>query len=370
MDGAPNLISVTGLQKSYGTVMAIGGLDLEVGTGEFVTLLGPSGCGKTTTLRSIAGLETPDAGTISIAGKTVFGPGVLVPANKRHLGMVFQSYAIWPHMTVSQNVGYPLRVDNVPRRESEGRVKNVLGKMGLQGLGDRYPSELSGGKQQRVALARAIVSDPAVILYDEPLSNLDAKLRNQMRFELRALHDLVGTTALYVTHDQQEALVISDRICLMDGGKVIQEGDPKETYEQPVNVFASDFLGMENMFEIASVDSHNRAVTLISGHRLEANGNSAFWDEPEIGDGAMLSVRAHDVQFSDGKPVNSANAINGSIEAATYLGDRVRYKIRIGSNSNLVVDEFQGAEIRDVNNSVTVTIDPAKCIVVTTKSKD
>ncbi|RZJ17560.1 MAG: ABC transporter ATP-binding protein, partial [Haliea sp.] len=224
---------------------SVHGISLSIQSGEFLTLLGPSGCGKTTTLRSVAGLETPTTGTISIGGKPVFSsaPKCNVPTHARDIAMVFQSYAIWPHMTVGQNVAFPLDVMKLPREESRRRVAEALDMVGLGSYAERSATQLSGGQQQRVAIARALVRRSAVMLLDEPLSNLDAKLREQMRVELRDLLKQVGMTAIYVTHDQEEALMLSDRIVLMNAGRLVEIGTPRSLYLSPVSVFGATFLG-------------------------------------------------------------------------------------------------------------------------------
>ncbi len=241
------MLEVDNLQLTYrsGDLShhALKGVSLSVGRGEFFTLLGPSGCGKTTCLRSIAGLENPDTGRISIHGTTVFKDGASVPIEKRDIAMVFQSYAVWPHMTVAQNVSFPLEMARVGRAERDERVRKALAMVGLEPYADRSATMLSGGQQQRVALARALVKNAKLILLDEPLSNLDAKLRDQMRVELRELQQRIDTTAIYVTHDQDEAMSMSDRVALMRAGELIELGNPAELYLRPRHRFTAEFLG-------------------------------------------------------------------------------------------------------------------------------
>ena len=236
-------VQLVHLTKQYGRLAAVDDVSLEVRRGEFFSLLGPSGCGKTTTLRLIAGLAEPDGGTIRILGDDVTG----VPTNKRHIGMVFQNYALFPHMTVSENVAFGLRMRKVKRVEAAARVARALEMVRLQGVEQRQPRQLSGGQQQRVALARAIVIEPKVLLLDEPLSNLDAKLRKEMQLELRALQRRLGITAVYVTHDQEEALTLSDRIAVMHNGHVAQCADPHAIYRTPANRFVAEFIGRVNL---------------------------------------------------------------------------------------------------------------------------
>ena len=242
-------VRLAGLTKRFSDVAAVDDLDLTIEHGEFLTLLGPSGCGKTTTLRCLAGLEEPSDGEIWIGEDLVASPSqrLAIPPNKRGAGMVFQSYALWPHMTVRANVAYPLRVARMPKADMHARVDELLEALGLAGLGDRLANELSGGQQQRVALARAMANHPRLLLFDEPLSNLDAKMRTDVRSEIRHLHDRTGTTSLYVTHDQEEAMVLSDRIVVMNHGKVQQVGTPREVYATPANAFVADFVGFENI---------------------------------------------------------------------------------------------------------------------------
>jgi iron(III) transport system ATP-binding protein len=339
-------VTVTALTKRYGSTPAVNSIDLNVEPGTFVTLLGPSGCGKTTTLRMIAGLEEPDGGQIGIGDREVFGPGRNVPVHDRRLGMVFQGYAVWPHMTVADNVRFPLRMQKRPRREQDATVAETLERVGLAEYAKRYPSELSGGQQQRVALGRAIASNPAVILYDEPLSNLDAALREQMRFELRTLHQRLGTTAIYVTHDQQEALVLSDQICLMNQGNVVQVGSPRDDYERPVDRFASDFLGTANLWRVRSVlgaDADRPGgtpVELESGHPLVIGDPGSG---TSIADAACVTIRPHQIELRVAEdpsvPATEANTFRAVIRDASYLGDRMRYVVTVSDSFVMVVEE-------------------------------
>ncbi|WP_089942052.1 ABC transporter ATP-binding protein, partial [Candidatus Entotheonella palauensis] len=238
-------VEVRGLTKHFGSEVAVAGIDLSAPEGHFVTLLGPSGCGKTTTLRCLAGLERPDAGEIYIGDQCVAAPrqNIWVPPEKRNIGMVFQSYAVWPHLTVFDNIAYGLRVRGIGRSEIAKRTQETLDLVGLSGFADRYATQLSGGQQQRVSLARALAYNPSVILFDEPLSNLDAKLREHMRLELTRLQQRLGITAVYVTHDQSEALVMSDTIIVMNHGRILQQGAPEAIYAEPASRFVADFVG-------------------------------------------------------------------------------------------------------------------------------
>ena len=239
-------IEIKDLTKIYGKVRALDRVNLTIEAGEFLVLLGPSGCGKTTLLRSIAGLETPDEGQITIGDQTVFDAvrGITVPSGKRQVGMVFQSYALWPHMTVYENIGFGLWIQKLPAKKAREQVDGVLQDLGMKGLGDRYPSELSGGQQQRVAVARLLATQPPVFLMDEPLSNLDARLRLDMRSELKRLHYRLGVTTVYVTHDQTEAMTMASRVVVMNAGQIQQIDEPRKIYHQPASLFVAEFVGM------------------------------------------------------------------------------------------------------------------------------
>src|SRR6059036_2042025 len=261
----------SGLVKTFGTVVAVNDLSFEAKAGEFLTLLGPSGCGKTTTLRLVAGLERPDRGEIQVGGRPLSSTesGLFVPPERRGMGMVFQSYAIWPHMTVYENVAFPLQELRVPRAETRERVMAMLGTVGLGDLHARPAPMLSGGQQQRVALARALVSNPQVLLLDEPLSNLDARLREEMRFELRDMQARLGITSIFVTHDQAEAMTLSDRIIVMNGGRVEQEGSPEAVYQRPSTRFVMDFLGRANHLPARVEKRPDGWIAVVDGHGSE-----------------------------------------------------------------------------------------------------
>ncbi|MBW1690256.1 MAG: ABC transporter ATP-binding protein, partial [Deltaproteobacteria bacterium] len=307
-------IEIKNLFKRFKNVVAVNHIDLEVIQGEMLTLLGPSGCGKTTTLRCIAGLETPEEGEIVIDGKPMLSKGI-VPPSKRGIGMVFQNYAVWPHMRVFNNVVYGLKLQRISRQSIKERAYQVLELVGLTGLEDRYPAQLSGGQQQRVALARALVRNPKVLLLDEPLSNLDAKLREKMRFEIKSLVRRMGITSVYVTHDQAEAMVISDRIAVMESGDVVQIGTAEEIYQKPANRFVADFIGTMNFMsgEVVQVlqdtdDVHVR--TEFSDRMLCKTPNTA---ETTPGKKVYASIRPEDVEVFTEPPKGRENLFKGTI---------------------------------------------------------
>ena len=331
------MIGVENLRKSFktreGGVDALAGISFEVKQGSFFTLLGPSGCGKTTTLRCVAGLERPDEGEITIGERKVFSSKeqLFVPGNKRDIGMVFQSYAIWPHMTVFKNVAYPLNARYRPREEVKEKVHKALKLVGLEDLGDRLAPRLSGGQQQRVALARALVGEPQVLLLDEPLSNLDAKLRSQMRWELKELQSRLGTTTLYVTHDQVEALAISDQIALMNRGRIVQIGAPQEIYGSPVNEFAADFIGAANIVHgelVEGPDAYGQARVQTPLGELRATQK---WRQEHIGKEVLVAFRPEEVSiWGEGKSAGNGNVLRGEVQGFTYLGETTEFHVLVG----------------------------------------
>jgi iron(III) transport system ATP-binding protein len=322
-------LRIESLVKDYGAVRAVDGVSFAVEDGEFVSLLGPSGCGKTTTLRCIAGFEQPDGGAIYVDDEplTDLERGIFVPPNRRGFGMVFQSYAVWPHMTVFDNVAYPLKVKGRPRDEVREQVHAKLELVGLEGLDDRYPNQLSGGQQQRVALARALVKDPRALLFDEPLSNLDAKLRERMRFELMELQSQLGIPAVYVTHDQAEAMVISRRILVMENGRIAQIGRPDEIYRRPVTRFVADFIGLTN-FVPAQVKAAAgaRRWTVRCGLGEQVCTSEA---EHAPGEAVLLAIRPERVQlFCD--PPQQGNVFEATLRNAYFLGPYSEYLLNVG----------------------------------------
>jgi ABC-type Fe3+/spermidine/putrescine transport system ATPase subunit len=317
-------IAIRDLARHYGTVRAIDGVSFDIADGEFVSLLGPSGCGKTTTLRCIAGLEDPTGGSIAVDGRMMSAPAerILVPAHERRIGMVFQSYAVWPHMSVAENVAFPLTVRGAPNADIGKQVEEALRTVNMAHLAERHPSQLSGGQQQRVALARAIVGSPRVLLFDEPLSNLDAKLREGMRGEIRRLQRRLGIAAVYVTHDREEALSMSDRVIVMDSGRIAQIGTPKELYRRPKNRFVADFVGKIGLLELYR---HN-------GAWQTKDGNLIHTAETEItANIALGAVRPENIRIEAGCTTasNGLNYMHGRISDAQYLGPCTEYVVEV-----------------------------------------
>jgi ABC-type Fe3+/spermidine/putrescine transport system ATPase subunit len=316
-------LKLTGVSKRYGDFLAVDGIDLELQSGEFVSLLGPSGCGKTTTLRMIAGFVDPTLGTIEMDGQILSSPAGSMPPDRRQMSMIFQSYAIWPNMTVEQNVAFGLELRKIAKAEVKRRVGEMLEIVQMSHLADRYPAELSGGQQQRVALARAIVIRPSVLLLDEPLSNLDATLREEMRFEIRRLHDEFHVTTVYVTHDQAEAMVTSDRIAVMNQGRIEQVDYPRALYDKPKTRFVAGFIGRTNFIEGIS-----------DGHQVSFDGfalpSSAFErDVPSQGK-AMFSVRPHSMKLSQAPPIgrDGCNPVGVVVLERAFLGEHWDYVVR------------------------------------------
>ncbi len=350
-------ISLQNLGKRYGAVSAVDDVSLDIRRGEFVTLLGPSGSGKTTTLRMIAGLEQPTTGTVLIGDRVMSGPGTFVPVHQRRLGMVFQSYAVWPHKTVLDNVVFPLQQGGVPRGEQARRAEQMLQLVGLSGHAQRYPSQLSGGQQQRVSLARALVAEPDVILFDEPLSNLDAQLRDSMRILLRDLHRRLGLTAVYVTHDQVEAMVLSDRVFVMSEGRLVQSGTPEDLYEHPSTRFVAEFIGAANVLPVRMVDTADAVVTLASGSMLQLASEPAGRTEP------VVVIRPHRIRVAGSD--ETRNVLSGSVCSVVYLGDRLRIGVDVPGLPGIVLEAMPGA-IPGVQEGVAIRIvlPPEACIVV------
>jgi iron(III) transport system ATP-binding protein len=322
----PGSVVFENVRKTFGAFTAVPDLSLTIEPGSLVTLLGPSGCGKTTTLRMLAGLEHPSAGRILIGGKDV----TMLPANERDASMVFQSYALFPHMTALDNVAYGLESSGLKRKEARERAEEGLTLVGLAGMGQRLPAELSGGQQQRVAVARALVLEPQVLLLDEPLSNLDARLRRRVRTEIRELQQRLGFTAVYVTHDQDEALAVSDRIIIMKEGQIAQQGAPRELYDAPASAFIADFMGEANVVpcDVVSIEGE-RATINVEGLEHRVPGRNARKGP------AQLAIRPNAITLA---PRVTASAFNGRITHAAYLGDHVEYEVKTNNGTLFVVD--------------------------------
>ena len=315
-------LELLGLTKRYGDVTTVDGISLSVDPGEFICLLGPSGCGKTTTLRMIAGFLEPDGGEIRVHGKMVSAPGAVVPPERRNMGMIFQSYAVWPHMTVRDNIGYGLKMKRVAQAERESRTDAIVKATRLTEHAGKFPAELSGGQQQRVALARALAPNPEILLLDEPLSNLDANLRGDMRFEIRRLHDEFRNTSIYVTHDQVEAMTMADRIVVMNMGRIEQIGSPQDVYDRPASRFVARFIGASNVVD--GKRNGDRTVE-VAGHTL-AIGEGDF-----AAPGASMSfcVKTHDLELlPEGN--DGANTVPGVVRSHAYLGSHRDYIVDIG----------------------------------------
>jgi iron(III) transport system ATP-binding protein len=330
-----DMVQIGFLEKYFGEdrerVHVLKGISLNIPEGSLYTFLGPSGCGKTTTLRCVAGLERPDGGKISINGQTVFASGerVYVPTNKRPIGMVFQSYAIWPHMTVFENVAYPLTIQRRAKAEIKRKVTEVLKIVGLDGLEDRPAPKLSGGQQQRVAFARALVNEPKVMLLDEPLSNLDAKLRVQMRSEIKALQRRTSITTIFVTHDQSEALAISDQIAVMHAGKLIEVGSPHQLYTHPKRRFTATFLGLTNLIEGKVVELNGDSRP---GKMETKKGILSFVPSTKLkkDQAAVISIRPENIPVHKEKPQGLDNVLEGTVKEAVFMGDAYHCKIAVG----------------------------------------
>ena len=356
-------VELRGLRKAFGGVGAVDGVDLAVRSGEFVALLGPSGCGKTTTLRLVAGFLPPDGGEILVDGRVLSTPGRVVPPERRGMAMIFQSFAVWPHKTVTGNVAYGLKFKAVDRAEASRRVEAMLRTVHLDGFADRYPGELSGGQQQRVALARALVVEPGILLLDEPLSNLDATLREEMRFEIRRLHETFRITTLYVTHDQGEAMATADRIAVMHRGRIVQVGSPQEVYDLPQSAFVAAFLGRTNLV----------SGLLEGANAFRATRGTVMRTAPGppdlIGKPAVVSIRPHHLHLQAGAgasaaPPGAANRFEGKVLRATYFGEGVDYLVDVpGLEQSLRVAGPPSPHVA-VGEPVAMVVDPAHCLVL------
>jgi iron(III) transport system ATP-binding protein len=356
-------IEIKDLFKRFKKVVAVNKIRLEVHQGEMLTLLGPSGCGKTTTLRCIAGLERPDEGDIVIDGKPMLSQG-FVPPSRRGIGMVFQNYAVWPHMRVFHNVAYGLKLQKIPKPRVREMAYQVLELVGLKGLEDRYPAQLSGGQQQRVALARALVRNPKVLLLDEPLSNLDAKLREKMRFEIKSLVRRMGITSVYVTHDQAEAMVISDRIAVMDSGNVVQIGTAQEIYEKPANRFVADFIGTMNFIsgEVVQVLPQASAVYVRTEFREQMLCKTSNTDAIETGKTVYASIRPEDVEVFTRKPQREENLFKGTLVNKAYLGNFLYFFVSV--DGTVIRVQVPHHLPQEEGQELFLSLNPQKCMIL------
>ena len=345
-------VELRGLSKAFGAHLAVNDISLRIEHGLLVSLLGPSGCGKTTTLRLLAGFIEPSAGTIAVGDRVVSAPGATVPPERRSMSMIFQSYALWPHMTVGENVAYGLTLRKLDRGTVAKKVSDILATTRLSQLADRYPSELSGGQQQRVSLARALVVEPETLLLDEPLSNLDANLREEMRDEVRRLHDAYRYTTVYVTHDQAEAMATADLIAVMNGGAIEQVGTPEEVYNRPQSEFVARFLGGSNVLRGRVLDSQHISV---AGVPIKGSGNGIA-----AGGDAALSIRQHEIELADRATPGAENELAGRVVRCVFLG----------SNRDYVVEAADGSQIKVVapprlvfapGSEVTLRLPPERC---------
>jgi iron(III) transport system ATP-binding protein len=349
------VVELNALTKRYGDVAAVDGLSATIAHGSLICLLGPSGCGKTTTLRLVAGFVDPDGGSIRVGGKTVSEPGRSLPPERRRMSMIFQSYALWPHMTIAENVAYGLRLRRLPSAEIAARVARMLDTMKLAPLAERYPGEVSGGQQQRAALARALVVAPEILLMDEPLSNLDANLREEMRFEIRRLHDEHRTTTIYVTHDQIEAMTTADLIVVMNEGRIEQVASPEEIYERPDSEFVARFIGGTNILrgrKTAAMTADCAGITLRCGEgALAASGE------------AIVSIRPHQISLaSAGANSNGAevNRAEGRVVRQVFLGAQRDYLVELSGGQQLRVLTPIAVNL-PVGNAVTLALPVSYC---------
>jgi spermidine/putrescine ABC transporter ATP-binding subunit len=350
-------VAVTGAVKRYGQIAALDGVDLTFADGEFFGLLGPSGSGKTTLLRSIAGFISLDRGEIRVDGTDI----ARIPVHRRNIGMVFQNYALFPHLNVAENIAFGLDVRNVPAAEIRARVSESLDLVRLSGLEARRPRQLSGGQQQRVALARALVTRPRVLLLDEPLSALDKHLRQEMQVELRRIQRQIGITTIFVTHDQEEALTLSDRVAIFNQGRVVQAGAPRDVYERPVNRFAAGFLGEANFLDgqVAATGGDGTRVTLASGGELALpSGNLA------PGSAVLVALRPEKISIEPGT-ATGANTLAGRIAAAIFSGSSLTYRVAVGERLLVVFEQNRSRAPLAEGSEVTLSWNASDNVVVT-----
>lgn len=356
-------LSLRGIVKRFGSTVAVDGIDLEVQRGEWFSLLGPSGCGKTTTLRVIAGFIRPDAGVVEIKGRDV----TAAPPYRRTTGMVFQNYALFPHMTVGQNIAYGLRLRKVPLKDIKKKVEDLLELVQLKGFSHRYPRELSGGQQQRVALARALVIEPDLLLLDEPLSNLDAKLREELRVEMSILQRRLNITTVYVTHDQEEALCMSSQIAVINEGRLEQIGSPQEIYERPASVFVAGFIGKINLIKGEIVATNPGGITEVLVRTTQGNFVLPICSTRSFTRGASIdmAVRPERVQLLREEENDRTNLVEATVQHVAFYGGETGYRLSVGDDLILsVVEKNLGQKPFSVGQAVTVRLRGEDCFLL------
>jgi iron(III) transport system ATP-binding protein len=345
-------VDLRGLTKRFGSLAVVDNVSLRIDHGRLVCLLGPSGCGKTTTLRLIAGFLEPSDGEIRVGDRVVSSSARTLPPEQRKMSMIFQSYALWPHMTVTENIVYGLRLRKIDRETIAKKLKAILETTKLEILAERYPGELSGGQQQRVALARALIVEPETLLLDEPLSNLDANLREEMRFEIRRLHDEYRYTTVYVTHDQSEAMTTADLIAVMNAGKIDQLGTPEDIYDRPQSEFVARFIGASNVIKGRARDANHIAF---AGAILQVVGAKL-----EPGQDAAVAIRQHDIQLSTQMPQAAQNAVKATVTRQVFLGASRDYMVETSDGTTLrIVTSTENAVPR--GTEVWLTLPPERC---------
>lgn len=360
-------VSVTGLTKRYGDVTAVDDLTLDFPSGTLTTLLGPSGCGKTTTLRCIAGLERPDMGTVALGKEVVFSRERNVPPERRNVGIVFQSYAIWPHMTVFENVAFPLRIRHLSGHEVDQKVKRAIDLVRLSGLENRPATEVSGGQQQRVALARALVFDPEVLLLDEPLSNLDASLRDEVRVEVREIQRSLGITTVYVTHDQAEALSISDTIAVMNRGRIVAKGTPREIYNRPANDFVASFVGKSNLLVGKAILRQDEQQIVVVQTEIGRVNCSAEGIGPAPGEEVIVAIRPENVAIipkASGPQGLDPNVFHGRVQFMSYLGAYTEVLVQVADKAIKVLGISEALSETEEGLEVLVALPEGYCSLV------
>jgi iron(III) transport system ATP-binding protein len=349
-------VELRGLTKRYDAAAVVDNVSLRIDHGLLVCLLGPSGCGKTTTLRLIAGFIEPSEGEIAVGERVVSSPSRTLPPERRNMSMIFQSYALWPHMTVTENIVYGLKLRKLDQDTIARKLRSILATTRLEALADRYPGELSGGQQQRVALARALIVEPETLLLDEPLSNLDANLREEMRFEVRRLHDEYRYTTVYVTHDQSEAMTTADLIAVMNAGKIEQAGSPEEIYERPRSEFVARFIGSSNIVRGKNLDAERIELAGVplrcSGAKLPSGGETS------------VSIRQHDIGLTARAPEGRENVVPGTVVRQVFLGSSRDYMVQVADGTQLRVVTSAGESIPQ-GASVWLHLPPERCRALT-----